>query len=77
VSIRFLADEDIDVAIIRRRTMTRHFSNRLNAGLHAPGLFVLPQEENAVGQIIEWLLRVWADSNPDEWRNRIVYGPPR
>jgi hypothetical protein len=59
-----------------RNTMTLHFHERQSAGLPTSGLFVLPQQR-AVGEIIEFLLLVWSASEPEEWRNRIVYLPNR
>lgn len=116
--VRFLADEDMDAAIIRslrsrepaidildvkttglrgmkdpallelaarqgrivvshdRDTMIRHFCERIEAGEPAPGLFIVSQRPDAIGEIIEWLLLVWTASQAEEWRNRIVYLPP-
>jgi len=60
-----------------RHTMTRHFSDRLDAGKSTPGVFILPQQRSAIGEIIEWLLLVWTASQAEEWRSRIVYLPLR
>lgn len=40
-----------------------------------PGVFVLPQHTSVIGAIIEWLLLVWAASQAEEWRERIVFVP--
>ena len=56
-----------------RRTMTLEFRDRLAAGKSSPGLFIAPQEPSAIGAVVEWLLLVWAASQPEEWRDRIVY----
>jgi hypothetical protein len=119
VTIRFLADEDLDAGIIDglrsreptidilnvktaglrrtgdpallelaarqerilithdRRTMTRYFRERLDAGKSTPGVFILPQQTTAIGEIIEFLLLVWTASHAEEWRDRIVYLPLR
>jgi len=118
VTVRFLADEDLDSDIIRgllsreptidvldiksadlrgsrdpvllelaaeqdrilithdRRTMTRHFQERLAAGLPSPGIFIVPQR-SAIGDIIESLVLVWTASQPEDWRNQIAYLPFR
>jgi len=118
VTVRFLADEDLDSDIINgllsrdpaidvldirnaglrgakdpvlpglaaeqdrilithdRRTMTRHFYERMAAGQSSPGVFIIPQS-GAIGDIIESLLLVWTASRPEEWRNQIVYLPLR
>lgn len=60
-----------------RHTMTRHFSDRPDAGKSTPGVFVLPQQRSAIGEVIDWLLLVWTASQAEEWRNRIVYLPFR
>lgn len=57
--------------------MTRHFRDRLDAGKPTPGVFILPQQEGAIGAIIESLLLVWAASQAEEWRNQIAYLPFR
>ena len=118
MTVRFLADEDLDADIVEglrsrepaidildiksaglrgtkdpdllelaaqqdrilishdRRTMTRHFRERLAAGKSNPGLFVIPQR-SATGAIVESLLLVWSVTRADEWRNRIEYLPFR
>jgi len=55
--------------------MTRHFRERLDAGKPASGVFILPQQSAAIGEIIESLLLVWAASQAEDWRNLIVYLP--
>ncbi|MCX6629179.1 MAG: DUF5615 family PIN-like protein [Candidatus Solibacter sp.] len=118
MSVRFLADEDLDADIVDalrqrepaidildvkvtalrgtkdpallelaaqqdrilithdRRTMTRHVRERLAAGKVSPGLFIVPQRSDT-GEIVEWLLLVWAASRAEEWLDRIVYLPLR
>jgi hypothetical protein len=119
LTVRFLADEDIDAAIIQglrsrepaidlidvktaglrgtkdpallelaaeerriiishdRETMTRYFYESLDSGKPTAGLFVVPQQPSAIGEIIESLLLVWTASQAQEWRNKIVYLPFR
>ncbi len=60
-----------------RNTMTRHFRDRIDGGKPASGVFILPQQESAIGEIIESLLLVWAASQAEEWRNQIAYLPFR
>jgi hypothetical protein len=57
--------------------MTRHFQERLNSGKPIPGIFIVPQQPVAVGEIIETLLLIWTASLSEEWRNRIIYLPFR
>jgi hypothetical protein len=119
VTVRFLADEDLDADIILglrsrepsidlldvktsglrgtadpellelaaqqdrvlithdRNTMTRHFRERLDAGMPTSGMVIVPQQSAAIGEIIESLLLVWTASQSDEWRNQIAYIPFR
>jgi len=119
VSIRFLADENIEAEIVRilrsrepaieildvktagldgtkdpallelaaeedrilishdRNTMTRHLYDRIKAGKSTPGLFIIPKQPSAIGQIVESLLLIWSASEPAEWRDQIVYLPFR
>jgi len=119
VTVRFLADEDVDGDIIQglrsrepaidildvkttglrgtadpalldlaaqqdrilithdRHTMTRHFRERVDAEKPSPGVFILPQRQSAIGEIIESLLLVWTASQADEWRNQIEFLPFR
>ncbi len=119
MTVRFLADEDVDADIIQglrsrepaidildvktaglrgtldsallelaaqqdrilithdRRTMTRHFRERVDDGKPAPGVFILPQRQSAIGGIIESLLLVWTASQVEEWRGQIAYLPFR
>jgi predicted nuclease of predicted toxin-antitoxin system len=118
VTVRFLADEDLDADIVDglcfrepaidildvktaglrgtkdplllelavaqdrilithdRNTMTRYFRDRMAAGKPNPGVFILPQQESAIGGIIEWLLLVWTVSEAEEWRDQIFYVRP-
>ncbi len=57
--------------------MTQHFCERLAAGKSAPGLFIVPQQPAAIGDIIEWLVLVWTASQAEEWRDQVVYLPAR
>src|SRR5439155_12816826 len=60
-----------------RETMTQHFCERLAAGKPAPGLFIVPQQPSAIGEVVESLLLVWTASQAEEWRNQITYLPFR
>jgi hypothetical protein len=60
-----------------RQTMTRHFYQRVHDGKLVPGLFILPQRQSAIGEVIESLLLVWTASQAEEWRNQIAYLPFR
>jgi Domain of unknown function (DUF5615) len=56
------------------RTMARHFGEFLEAGHSSPGVFLV-KPRTPVAQVIEALVLVWAASDPEEWRNRILEMP--
>ena len=59
-----------------RASMPMHLRNHLAAGRHIPGLLVVPQRM-APWQVSEELLLLWGASQPDEYRDQIVYLPLR
>jgi Domain of unknown function (DUF5615) len=56
-----------------RSTMPAHFSEFLKQG-HSPGVLLIPQDL-AVQDAADELLLIWAASEAEEWRDRIVYLP--
>jgi hypothetical protein len=75
--LEIAARQDRILITYDRHTMTRHFRDRIGAGKSTPGVFILPQQRSAIGEIVEWLLLVWTASQAEEWRDKIVYLPPR
>lgn len=75
--LEIAAEQDRILITHDRSTMTRHFRDRLEAGKSSPGLFVVSNRPSAIPHAIEWVLLVWTASQPDEWRDRIVYVPSR
>lgn len=73
VLLEFAAEQNRILITYDRKTMTRHVRDRMAAGKQSPGVFIVPDEENAIGGIIEWLLLVWTASEIEEWRDQIVY----
>ena len=57
-------------------TMSRHASNRVEAGLPMPGLFLILQDHQ-VGEVIEDLLLIAEGSLDNEWDGQIRYLPLR
>ena len=55
-------------------TMPRYASNRLEAGLPMPGLFLIPQNLQ-IGEVIENLLLIAEGSLDNEWDGQIRYLP--
>jgi uncharacterized protein with PIN domain len=74
--LELAAQQDRILITHDRRTMTRHFRERLVVGKRSPGLFIVPQQSR-IGEIVEWLLLVWTASQAGEWRDQIVYLPFR
>ena len=54
--------------------MPGHFGEFLMSGKSSPGVFLVSQYA-PIGQVIEELVLVWAASDMDEWKNRIVSIP--
>jgi predicted nuclease of predicted toxin-antitoxin system len=57
-----------------RRTMTRQFYERLNAGTPSPGLFLIRRRAE-LGSVIDALLLIWGASTAEEYRNLVHYIP--
>jgi predicted nuclease of predicted toxin-antitoxin system len=74
--LELAAQQDRILVTHDRNTMTRFFMDRIALGKPNPGIFIVPQT-SAIGEIIESLLLIWAASQPDEWRDQIVYLPFR
>ena len=60
-----------------RQTMTRAFHERLRNGKQSPGLLILSQQPGSIGEIVDWLLLIWAASRREEWRNQVAFLPIR
>jgi hypothetical protein len=58
------------------RTMPRHFGDFLVAGGRSPGVLLVSQR-TPIAIVVEWLLLIWAASDPSEWENRILEIPFR
>jgi hypothetical protein len=57
-----------------KRTMPGHFAAFLREGEDHPGLLLAPKNKG-IGEVIETLILIWADSDSSHWRNRIHYLP--
>lgn len=57
-----------------RRTIPEHVRNHFKEGRHIPGIILL-RREAGLGEIIEQLYLIWAASNADEYRDRVLYIP--
>jgi len=56
------------------KTMPRHFGDFLEARGYCPGVFLVKQG-TPLADVIESLILIWAASDADEWKNRIVNVP--
>lgn len=72
--LEIAAQQDRILITHDRRTMPRHFRDRLDAGKESPGVFIVSQFE-PIGPVTEVLMMVWAASDPAEWRNQIRHLP--
>jgi hypothetical protein len=57
-----------------RRTMIRHFRERVAADNSGPGLLIVSQGA-LIGDVVEALVYVWAVSDPAELRDQVHYLP--
>jgi predicted nuclease of predicted toxin-antitoxin system len=58
------------------RTMPKHFAEFLTGGGSSPGVFLVKQR-TPLAEVIEELVLVWAASEPEDWKNRILEIPLR
>jgi hypothetical protein len=72
--LKFAARQNQIVVSHDKRTMPGHFAAFLGQGRDHPGLLLAPKNK-AIGEVIETLIIIWADSDPDQWRNGIHYLP--
>ena len=54
--LELAAQQDRILITHDRQTMTRHFRERVDAEKPSPGVFIVPQQLSAIGEIIESLL---------------------
>lgn len=58
------------------QTMPRHFGEFVEARGSSPGVFLVKQR-TPLAHVIDALMLVWAASDPEEWKNRILEMPLR
>jgi hypothetical protein len=68
------AQQDRIVVTSDLRTMPGHFGDYLEAHGHSPGVFLVKQGAR-LAEVIDELVMVWAASDADEWRDRIIEIP--
>lgn len=57
-----------------KKTMPGHFRDRMTAGLSSPGVFIVSQFA-PIGLVAEAIVKIWAASDREEWRNQIHHLP--
>lgn len=72
--LAFAAKENRILITHDRQTMPRHFGEFLMSGMPSPGVFLVSQHA-PIGDVIEDLILIWAASDLDEWKNRILNIP--
>ena len=76
VLLELAAEQERILITHDRRTIVSHVRERAAAGKRNPGVFIVPQRAG-IGEIVETVLLVWAASQAEVWRDRIVYLPFR
>ena len=57
-----------------RRTMPGHFRDHPACGKHSPGVLIVAQFA-PIAPIVECLILIWSNSDPDVWQDQIHYLP--
>jgi hypothetical protein len=70
----FAAEQNRILVTHDRHTMPWHFGEFLARGESSPGVFLVSQNA-PVADVIEQLVLIWAASDADEWKDRIVNIP--
>ena len=68
------AEQDRILVTHDRQTMPWHFAEFLMSERSCPGVFLVSQHA-AIGEVIDALVLIWAGSDAEEWKNRIVNIP--
>jgi len=77
-----------DLAVLRRaaqegrilvthdkRSMPRHFAEFLREGRRTPGVLVVIPQDAPLARVVETLVLIWADGQPEDWVNVITKIP--
>ncbi len=74
--LRWIEEHGCMLITNNRATMPVHLRAHLALGRHVPGIVQLPRRMD-IGEVLEDLLLLWGASQPDEYRDQIVYLPLR
>jgi hypothetical protein len=72
--LAFAAEQNRILVTHDRQTMPGHFGDFLTRGESSPGVFLVSQHV-PIADVIEQLVLIWAASDADEWKDRIVNIP--
>jgi len=72
--LEWAASEDRQVFSRDHKTMIAEAWYRVAQGVRMPGLFVIP-EDMPIGQAVRELEMIVLASEPDEWRERVIFMP--
>lgn len=68
------AEQDRILVTHDRQTMPHHFGAFLMTGRSSPGVFLVSQHA-PIGEVVDALVLIWAASDAEEWKNRILNIP--
>jgi hypothetical protein len=68
------ADQDRILVTHDRQTMPSHFGEFLMSGRSSRGVFLVSQHA-PISAVIDELVLIWAASDPEEWKDRILEIP--
>jgi hypothetical protein len=72
--LEWAADNDRIVLSHDKRTLPRHAHDRLRCALHVPGIFIVINLAS-IRQCIDDIVLIAECSEPDEWKDRVLYLP--
>jgi hypothetical protein len=72
--LNWLEQNDFILVSRNRSTMPMHLKEHTAKGKHVPGILLI-RKETLIGKLIEDLLLIWGASEPEEYKDRIVYLP--
>jgi hypothetical protein len=58
-----------------KRSMPRHFAEFLREGRRSPGVLVVIPQDAPLAGVVETLVLIWADGQPEDWVNVITKIP--
>ena len=72
--LMWIEHNDYILVTKNRRTMPKHFSEHLAAGGHVPGVFCI-RKSLTMAELINVLYLIWYASDPEEYRDRLLFIP--